>query len=175
MSWTIESVLEADVDPSAVFALYAEPAKWSRWGHNATWARSEAPLVEGGTVDVRANYGTVYHCLIRRFEPGRALELVVKPALLTIINIYEVEPTARGSRIRHAFEVSGPIASIARFALAGMYTRQLEHEVAAVARMAAHPDVDPGDPGRTTPVSRVERIWHRLGRWRRGGAEEQSG
>jgi hypothetical protein len=46
-----------------------------------------APLVEGGTVDMRANHGTVYHCLIRRFEPGRALELVVKPALLTIINI----------------------------------------------------------------------------------------
>ena len=34
---------------------------------------------------MRAGYGTVYHCLIRRLEPGRALELVVRPAMLTII------------------------------------------------------------------------------------------
>jgi hypothetical protein len=175
VSWIIENVAEAEVEPSAVFALYADPSTWSRWGHNATWARADGPLVEGGTVDVRANYGTIYHCRIRRLEPGRALELVVKPAGLTIINIYEVEPTQRGARIRHAFEVSGPISSLVRPVLAGMYTRQLEHEVAAVARMAAHPDVDPREPGHAAPVSRPERIWHRLGRWRRGGAEEQSG
>ena len=174
MSWTIDSVLDAPVKPAAVFALYMDPATWSRWGHNATWARSDGPLVEGGIVDVRANYGTVYHCRIRRLEPGRALELVVKPALLTIINIYEVAPTETGARIRHAFEVSGPIAAIARRALAGMYTRQLDREVAAVARMAADPGIGPGEPGAVKPVSAPERAWHRLGRWRRGGAEDQT-
>ena len=174
VTFTIEAVLEADVDPAAVFALYMDPATWDRWGHNATWARADEPLVEGGMVDVRANYGTVYHCRIRRFEPGRALELVVKPALLTIINMYEVDPTPTGSRIRHAFEVSGPIAGIVRPALAGMYTKQLHGEVAAVARMAADPDADPDVRGHATPVSPPERVWHRLGRWRRGGAEEQT-
>ena len=175
MTWTIDSVLEADAEPAAVFALYADPSTWSSWGHNATWARSDGPLVQGGVVDVRANYGTVYHCRIRRLEPGRALEIVVKPAGLTIINIYEVEPIAGGSRIRHAFEVSGPIASIVRPVLAGMYTRQLETEVAAVARMAADPAAIPRDPGHATPVSAPERVWHRLGRWRRGGTEDQTG
>jgi hypothetical protein len=174
VGFTIEAVREADVDPAAVFALYMDPTTWSRWGHNATWARADGPLLEGGIVDVRANYGTVYHCRIRRLEAGRALELVVKPAGLTIINIYEVSPTPSGSRIRHAFEVSGPISGIARPVLAGMYTRQLEAEVAAVARMAANPDADPGAPGHETPVSRPERAWHQLGRWRRGGAEEQT-
>ena len=174
MAFTIETVLEAEVDPAAVFALYADPSTWSRWGHNATWARADGPLVEGGTVDVRANYGTVYHCRIRRLEPDRALELVVKPAGLTIINIYEVSPTGRGSRIRHAFDVSGPISSIVRPFLAGMYTRQLEHEAAAVARLAAHPEESRSSPA-SKPVSRPERMWHRLGRWRRGGAEDQSG
>lgn len=180
VGFMIEAIREADVDPAAVFALYMDPATWSRWGHNATWARADGPLIEGGVVDVRANYGTVYHCRIRRLEPGRALELVVKPALLTIINIYEVAPTSSGSRIRHAFEVSGPISGIARPALAGMYTRQLDAEVAAVARMAADPDGadgDRGDPsqaGHESTVSAPERVWHRLGRWRRGGVEEQT-
>ncbi len=174
MTWTIESVRHADVDPAAVFALYAEPATWSRWGHNATWARSEGPLVEGGTVDVRAGYGTVYRCRIRRLEPGRALELVVRPAFLTIVNVYEVDPDAGGSRIRHAFEVSGPLASATRIlGLDRMYQRRLDDEVAAVARMAA----DPGGADqidRTPPdVSRPERVWHRFGRIVRGGREHQ--
>jgi hypothetical protein len=172
MSWTIESVLEAAVDPAAVFALYMDPTTWTRWGHNARSATADGPLVEGGFVDVRANYGTVYHCEIRRLDPGRALELVVKPALLTIINVYEVSPSHTGARIRHAFDVSGPIAGIVRPVLAGMYTRQLEREVAAVARLAADPTADAGEPGHATPVSVPERAWHRLGRWRRGEAED---
>jgi hypothetical protein len=124
MSWTIESVREARVEPAAVFALYADPATWSHWGHNAQWARSEGPLVEGGHVDVKASYRTVYHCLIRRLEPGRALELVVRPALMTIVNTYEVAPAPDGARVRHAFHVSGPLASITRMlGLDRMYQR----------------------------------------------------
>src|SRR5262245_57023171 len=130
-------------------------------------------MVEGGIVRVRANYRTVYRCRIRRFEPGHALELVVKPALLTIINIYEVTPDGEGARVRHAFEVSGPIASIARLGLARAYQRQLVEEVAAVIRLAGDPSVR--DTERvTSPVSKPERAWHRLGRAARGGGEEQS-
>jgi hypothetical protein len=173
MSWTIESVHDADVEPAAVWGLYADPATWSRWGHNAIWARADGPLVEGGYVDVRANYRTTYHCLIRRLDPGRALELVVRPALMTIINVYEVEPSERGARIRHAFEVSGPLAAVTRLVgLDRMYQRQLDQEVGAVARIAKDPDRDPGE----RPVSRVslpERVWHWLGRMLRGGREQQ--
>jgi Polyketide cyclase / dehydrase and lipid transport len=172
VSWTIESIQEADVDPASVFALYADPSTWNAWGHNATWARADGPLVEGGTVDVRAGYGTVYHCEIRRLDPGRALELVVRPAFLTIINVYEVEPTAAGARVRHAFEVSGPIAGVARLGLARAYRRQLEHEVAAVIRLAKDPSAI--DASRAAPpVSSPERVWHRMGRALRGGREEQ--
>jgi hypothetical protein len=171
MTWTIESIQEIDVDPDAVFALYMDPSTWSRWGHNATWARADGPLVEGGTVDVRANYRTVYHCRIRRLVPGRALELVVKPAFMTIINIYEVEPIERGARIRHAFEVSGPIAPLVRIVVARVYQRQLEEEVAAVARVASGTE----DPD-AVPVSHVslpERVWHWFGWMLRGGREHQ--
>ena len=174
MSWTIESVREADVDPAAVWALYADPGTWSRWGHNATWARANGPLAEGGTVDVRAGYGTVYHCLIRRYEMGRALELVVRPALMTIVNVYEVEPTVHGTRVRHAFEVSGPLASVTRLVgLDRMYQRKLDDEVAAVIRIAANPDDPDTSPNSVPRVSPPERVWHGLGRLVRGGREHQ--
>ena len=174
MTWTIESVREAEVDPAAVFALYADPATWSRWGHNATSARADGPLVEGGTVDVRAGYGTVYHCRIRRLDPGRALELVVRPAFLTIVNSYEVEPAPMGARIRHAFEVAGPLASATRvLGLPRMYQRRLDDEVAAVARIAAHPDEADRADHAAPRVSLPERVWHRFGRMMRGGREHQ--
>jgi hypothetical protein len=172
VSWTIESVSEADVDPAAVFALYADPATWARWGHNATWARADGPLVEGGTVDVRAGYGTVYHCRIRRFDPGRALELIVRPAFMTIVNTYEVEPSASGARVRHAFDVSGPIASVTRLVgLDRMYQRRLDDEVAAVIRIAANPDESPTIGHEVPRVSLPERVWHGIGRALRGGRE----
>jgi len=173
VGWLIERVQVADVEPAAVFALYADPSTWHRWGHNATWARAAGQLQEGGIVDVRANYGTVYHCEVRRLVPDRALELIVRPAGLTIVNSYEVEPTARGSRIRHAFEVSGPIARPARWLLADRYGRQLDDEIASVVSMAKDRD-DPGlRRGPPPAVSAPERAWHRVGKLLRGGREEQ--
>ncbi len=150
MSWTIESARDADVAPEAVFALYADPDTWSRWGHNASWARSDEPIREGGIVRVKAGYGAVYRCVVRRFEPGRVLELVVHPAGLTIVNVYEVTPSTAGCRVRHALEVSGPIAGVARPFLAGTYQRKLEAEVLAVIRLAA-------EPAGATPVTRSSR------------------
>ena len=159
MSWSIEAVREAPVAPAAVFALYADPATWSEWGHNATWARADGPLVEGGTVDVRANYGKVYPCRIRRLVPDRALELVVRPPGMTIVNVYEVEPTpAGGSRIRHAFQIEGPMGAFARvIGLRRVYATKLDAEVEAVARMAATGSA--GDSG-STDVTPAERALH---------------
>ena len=138
VGWTIEAVREAPVAPEAVFALYADPATWSAWGHNAPWVHADGPLAVGGTVDVRAGYGKTYRCLVRRLEPGRALELVVRPPGMTIINVYEVSPgTAGGSRIRHAFIVSGPVGAVARvFGIGRVYRGWLAQEVDRVAQMA---------------------------------------
>jgi uncharacterized protein YndB with AHSA1/START domain len=174
VGWTIEAATDAPAAPAAVFALYADPATWSEWGHNATWARASGPLVEGGTVDVRAGYGKVYPCLVRRLEPDRALELVVRPPGMTIINVYEVAPLAAGgSRIRHAFEISGPMSVFARMiGLGRVYRRKLDAEVAAVARMAAGgPPVPDETPGPDREVTTPERALHGLekaagsGRW----------
>ena len=138
VGYTVERVREAAIAPGDVFALYADPASWIDWGHNATWARSNGPLVEGGTVDVRAAYGKVYPCRIVRLVPDRTLRLEVRPPLLRITNVYEVEPTAGGSRIRHALEIGGPLAWPTRLiGLGYLYGRSLGDEVDKVVAMAA--------------------------------------
>ncbi len=130
MGYTIEATREAPVDPAAVFALYMDPSTWSEWGHNVRWARSDGPIVEGGTVDVRPKYPVTYHCRVLRLVPDRLLRIEVRPIGMTIINVYEIEPIDGGSRVRHAFEMSGPLSGLLRrLGLARAYRASLDDEI----------------------------------------------
>lgn len=138
MTWMIESIREAPVAPEDVYRLYTDPSTWSAWGHNVRWARADGPLAVGGIADVKAGYGKVYPCRILRLEPDRAIELEVRPPLMKVINTYEVAPIAAGSRIRHALEISGPLAGITKFIrLDRVYQGWLDEEVGKMIEMAA--------------------------------------
>lgn len=138
MAWMIESMRDAPVNPADVFRLYADPSTWSAWGHNAKWARAAGPLVEGGTVDVKAGYGKVYRCRIRRLVKGRVLELEARPPLITVLQTYEVEPTATGAHVRHALQISGPLAGPMRLArIDRIYQGWLDKEVGRLIDVAA--------------------------------------
>lgn len=137
MSWLIESVRDAPVDPAAVWRLYTDPSTWPVWGHNAKWARADGPLVEGGTVDVKAGYGKVYRCRIRRLVAGRAIQFEVRPPLIKVIQTYEVDPTPAGAHIRHAIEISDPLAGLMRLLRVDkVYQGWLDKEVAKLIAMA---------------------------------------
>ena len=56
---------------------------------------------------------------------------------MTVVNTYEVTPTADGAHIRHALKVSGPLAGVIR--LIGFdraYQASLDKEVGRVVEMA---------------------------------------
>ena len=140
MTWTIESERDAVVAPAEVFRLYADPSTWSEWGHNAKWAHADGPLVEGGTVDVKAGYGRVYRCRIQRLVAGRALVLDVRPPLVRVIQNYEVEQIAEGAHIRHALEISGPLAGALKLVRADrFYQGWLDKEVERLIEIAGSP------------------------------------
>ncbi len=137
MSWVIESVINAPVDPAAVWRLYADPSTWPVWGHNAKWTHADGPLAEGGIVHVRAGYGKVYPCRIRRLVAGRAIEFEVRPPLIKVIQTYEVDPTPEGARIRHAIEISGPLSGLMRLLRVNrIYQGWLDKEVTKLSAMA---------------------------------------
>ena len=156
MTWTIESVRTAAVTPAEVFRLYADPATWSRWGHNARWARADGPLVEGGTVDVRAGYGKVYHCGIRRLVPDHVLELEARPPLIRVVQTYEIEPAPGGVRIRHALEISGPLSGLMKLLRVDrLYQGLLDKEVRKlieITTMNGRPTADPSVPTRVPRI-----------------------
>jgi hypothetical protein len=130
MGYTIEATRETAIDPPAIWAQYMDPSTWSAWGHNVRWARSDGPLVEGGTVYVQPKYPVTFHTRILRLVPERLLRIEVRPIGMTIINVYEIEPIDGGSRIRHAFEFSGPLSVPVRWlGIAGLYRSSLNDEI----------------------------------------------
>jgi hypothetical protein len=67
---------------------------------------------------------------VQRLVPGRLLRIDVRPIGLRIVNVYEVERTDDGSRIRHALEMAGPLSGPLRWlGAARAYQRSLEDEI----------------------------------------------
>jgi len=57
---------------------------------------------------------------------------------MKVINTYEVEPTASGSRVRHALEISGPLTRITKLIrLDRVYQGWLDKEVGKMIEMAS--------------------------------------
>lgn len=138
MRWTIDATRRTELQPGEIFALYVDPSTWGAWGHNTRWARSDGPVVPGATVEVKAGYGTVYRVLVRDVVPDRRVVCEVRPVGMTVINSYEVEPDSEGSRIRHAIEVSGPLARPTKLLrLDALYTRWLRREIRSLVGLAA--------------------------------------
>ncbi len=138
MGFTIEDTFDAPgVDVADVFAGYEDPATWPRWGHNTSRATARSEMATGTIVDVKVRtYPWTYAVSIREFDPGHRLVLEVRPFGVTLVQTYEVERIAGGTRIRHAIAVEGPLSG-GYGLLAGAYTRQLSRETRAIAAWAA--------------------------------------
>lgn len=136
MSWSIESIREAELAPAEVFALYTDPSTWGSWGHNTRSAHADGAVVEGATVHVEAGYRRTWDVLVRRLEPDRLIETEVHPPGLDIVQRFEVGPTATGVRIRHGIEVDGWAAGFTRLTLKPLYQRWLEKETGRLVALA---------------------------------------
>jgi hypothetical protein len=128
MTWSIESVRETDLSPAEIYRIYSDPSTWGSWGGNTRHARADGPVGEGSIVHVTAGYGRSWPVLMRRMEPDRFVECVVKPPALTVVRRFELTSTAKGVRIRHEIEVSGRAATFTRLTLKPIYARLLAKE-----------------------------------------------
>ena len=128
MTWSVEHVCVAKVQPHEAFRYYTDPSTWHRWGHNTRWARLEGPYVEGATVLVRAGYEKVWPVHVLRVVPDRLVVNEVHPVGLVVINTFEVSPVDDGARLRHRIDVSGRFARFYGLFLPGLYRRLLGKE-----------------------------------------------
>ena len=133
-SWSMESVLEADVAAADVYRCYADPSTWGAWAHNTRWGRARGPLRPGAIVDVRvASYPFTYAVRMLDVVEGRRIVCEVRPVGVRIVSTYDVERTAGGTtRLHHTIEVSGRLERGYRL-LRPRYTSLLEQETRTLA------------------------------------------
>ena len=146
MSWTIESVREAELAPTDVFGLYTDPSTWGSWAHNTRAAHADGPVVEGAIVHVDAGYRKTWDVLMRRLDPDHFIETEVRPPGLIVIQRFEVQPTESGVRIRHEIEVSGKAAGFTGLTLKPFYRRMLEQETSSLIEYAQRAEAGGGPP-----------------------------
>jgi hypothetical protein len=138
VAWSIESVREAPLSPSEIFRFYVDPSTWGSWGHNTRWARADGPVVEGGTVHVKAGYGAVYAVRVLKLVPDRLIVCEIRPAGMIVTNSYEVEPIPAGVSIRHTINVAGPFAGPSRLLqFPRLYRRLLAREIRRLVALAS--------------------------------------
>jgi hypothetical protein len=139
MPFTIEDTYDAPgVDAAAVYACYADPSTWHLWDHNTSGARARTLVEDSAIVDVKVRrYPWTHAVRILEAVPGRRVVCGVKPIGVRIVQSYEVEPIERGTRIRHAITVGGPLER-GYSLLAGQYTKLLARETRALAAYTLH-------------------------------------
>lgn len=138
MSWSMESVREAELTPAEVFSFYLDPSTWGSWAHNTRGAHADGPVEEGAIVHVDAGYRKTWAVLVRRIEPDRLIETEVHPPGLDLVQRFELEPTGSGVLIRHRIEVSGWAAGFTGITLRPLYVRLLAKETARLVELAEH-------------------------------------
>lgn len=109
MAYSFSHVIEDDVDPAAVWALYEDVATWPAWDAQAEWVTRDGPFAtgSGGVMKFRDMDPLPYR--LTRVEPLR--EFVDETPLgdLVVRVSHRLEPLESGRlRVTYAAHIDGP-------------------------------------------------------------------
>ena len=95
---------------SAVWARWANPARWSEWDARIASAEAKGELAEGSEVRVKLRKGGTTRHRVTELDPGR--RLVTEYALPGARVGHErlVEPRGAGSQVTHRLYVECPLS-----------------------------------------------------------------
>ena len=107
--YSYSHVVEADVAPAAVWALYDDVGTWPVWDAQAEWVTRDGPFATGtaGTMKFRGMDPLAYR--LTRVEPLREFvdETPVGDLLVRVSHL--LEPLGAGRlRVTYAAEIDGP-------------------------------------------------------------------
>jgi hypothetical protein len=126
-------VIEADVSPAAVWALYDDVATWPAWDAQAEWVTREGPFATGSQGEMKFKGMDPLAYTLTRVEPEREFVDETPVGDLTVRVSHLLEPLAGGRlRLTCAAEVEGPEAEQVGSAI----TADFPATMAAVVAMA---------------------------------------
>ena len=110
-----EQVLESNVAPRRVWAVWSNPESWSGWNPDVRSITLDGPFASGTTGSMTTGNGA-HSIRLENVVEGRSFDLVTSPIPATTFRFHcEVQPLGAGSRVSQGVEMSGllgPIVSL---------------------------------------------------------------
>jgi hypothetical protein len=112
-TWEARHEARSAAEPSAVWARWADPARWSEWNTGVTAARLEGPFLSGTTALIWFRGGLRLRFLITEVVPERLFTDEARLPFAWVGHEHRVDPHAGGgARLRHRIYFRGPLASL---------------------------------------------------------------
>lgn len=109
--WSYEHAIEADVDPAAVWAVWADVLSWDEWNGDIERIAIDGPFAVGARIEMKPRGADPITLRIDEVRPGERFVDVVELDDIVVTTTHLVEKTASGSaRIVYRTEITGPAA-----------------------------------------------------------------
>jgi hypothetical protein len=108
-TYSYSHVVEADVAPDAVWALYEDVSTWPEWDSQAEWVTRDGPFATGTTGAMKFEGQEPLRYRLAKVDPGREFvdETPVGELVVRVSHLLELTGPGR-LRITYRAEIDGP-------------------------------------------------------------------
>jgi uncharacterized protein YndB with AHSA1/START domain len=107
-----ESSARVNAPPSAIWALWTDPARWPEWNEGVRGAALDGELEAGAVMRVRMRRGGTVRYAVIALERERALVLEVRFPGARQVHEHRVETAHQGSEVTHRIRVTGALSPL---------------------------------------------------------------
>ena len=97
-------------DAAAIWALWADPARWPEWNEQIEHSEIDGELRVGAQARVKFKRGGTVKFEVTAIEPERLLVDEARFAGARLGHEHRLSPTSRGCEITHRLYVEGPLS-----------------------------------------------------------------
>lgn len=106
------STERTSASPAAVWALWADPARWPEWNEQLDSAELGGPLEPGSEATIKYKRGGRMVFRVVAVEPERLLVNEARLPLARFGHEHRLEPSGSGSEITHRLYLKGPLSAL---------------------------------------------------------------
>lgn len=126
MAWETEASARTSASPAAVWAIWADAARWADWNPQLERAEFDTELAVGTEVKMKIRRGGTIRSTVAALEPERLLRIESRFPFARLGHEHRVDPAGSGSEISNRTYLTGPLSGL--YAL--MMGRQARKQVA---------------------------------------------
>ena len=112
MSTLAHLTTDVPVEPSRLWARWADPDTHPEWSHDLAWVRLEQPLEVGARGHLKPKGGPRSRFTVTELEEGRTFADTTHLIGARLTFTHAAEPAAAGSRVTVTVTIEGPLAAV---------------------------------------------------------------